>query len=56
MSGYRNSSVVSDGGQSNLAPGTDPIIDNLPEAVDDDTFLDIDGAIGRKSKQRIRVK
>lgn len=36
VTGYRDSPVVSEGGQGNLTLGADPNVDNLPKSVDDD--------------------
>lgn len=55
-SGYRDSPVVSEGVQEDLAPGAHPDVDNRPENFDDDDDLDLCGAIVGEFAQRDGVK
>lgn len=56
MSGFRNSTVVSEGGQGNLTHGPDPDIHSHPEGIDDNKDWDLHGAIGGESAQHVVVK
>lgn len=56
VTGYRNSSAVSEYGQGNLTPAVDPDINNLFQGDDDDDDLDLDDVTDRESAQRVGVK
>lgn len=56
MSGYRNSLVVSDGGQRIPTSGAGPDVNNLLKGDGDDEDCDFDGAIDEDSAQRVGMK